>query len=85
MNKRVSMEDRETRKPSRPVSIMFQQQEQKATVRQTYHMDPVVVEAIKVINYETREGISNILNRILMEAIPQNYLDTAYKNLEGRK
>lgn len=85
MNKRISMEERETRKPSRPVSIMFQQKEQKDTIRQTYHMDPIVVEAIKVINYKTREGISNILNRILMEAIPKEYIDTAYKNLEERK
>ncbi len=85
MSKRVSLEDREKRKAARPVSTMFQQKEEKTTIRQTYHMDAVIVEAIKIIDFETREGISNVMNRILTEAIPDDYLKQAQENLKKRQ
>ena len=48
-------------------------------------MELDIVEAIKVIDYETREGISHIMNRLLREAISPDYIAKAKENLERRQ
>ena len=52
--------------------------------RQTYYMYPDVVEAVRIMDFETREGISNIINRILMENIPAETMKQARDNLSVR-
>lgn len=85
MGKRASLENREKREVNRPINTMFiPSQPETKTIRQTYHMDPVIVEAIKIIDFETREGISKILNQLLREAISDNYIQMAQENLQRR-
>ena len=52
--------------------------------RQTYYMSPEIVEAVRIIDFESREGISSIVNRILRENIPEETLEQARKNLQKR-
>ena len=62
-----------------------EKKEKKALGRQTYHMDPVIVEAIRIMDFETREGISTILNKILKAGIDDDVLEQAEKNLKKRE
>lgn len=58
---------------------------EKKLIRQTYHMNPVIVEAVKILDFETREGISSIINRILEQNIDDVTLEQAKKNIMKRK
>lgn len=85
MSRRASLEEREKREVNRPLNTMFvSSQPETKTIRQTYHMDPVIVEAIKIIDFETREGISKIMNRLLKEVIDESYINLAQENLQKR-
>lgn len=53
-------------------------------IRQTYHMEPAVVEAIRIMDFESREGISSILNRILRENIDKDIMEQAENNILRR-
>ncbi|MCI9545748.1 MAG: hypothetical protein HFH60_03525 [Lachnospiraceae bacterium] len=85
MGKRIGLENREKREVSRPINTMFIPSKEITTMRQTYHMELDIVEAIKVIDYETREGISHIMNRLLREAISSDYIAKAQENLKKRQ
>lgn len=85
MGKRIGLENREKREVSRPINTMFVPSKEITTIRQTYHMELDIVEAIKVIDYETREGISHIMNRLLREAISSDYIAKAQENLKKRQ
>lgn len=85
MGKRIGLENREKREVSRPINTMFVPSKEITTIRQTYHMELDIVEAIKVIDYETREGISHIMNRLLREAISPDYIEKAKENLKKRQ
>ncbi len=85
MSRRASLEDREKREVNRPLNTMFIPSKEITTTRQTYHMELDIVEAIKVIDYETREGISHIMNRLLRETISPDYIAKAKENLERRQ
>ena len=56
----------------------------RALVRQTYHMDPVIIEAIRIMEFESREGISTMVNRILREHIPDDVIRSAEISLMKR-
>lgn len=85
MGKRIGLENREKREVSRPINTMFVPSKEITTMRKTYHMELDIVEAIKVIDYETREGISHIMNRLLREAISSDYIAKAQENLKKRQ
>lgn len=86
MSRKVSLENKVKRDITRPYDTLFKSEvvEEQRTVRQTYHMDPITIEAIKLINFETREGISNVINRLLKNSIDNTYLEQARENLEKR-
>lgn len=56
----------------------------RTLIRQTYHMDPVIVEAIRIMEFDTREGISAMVNRFLQNNIPEDVIKRAEDSLERR-
>ena len=56
----------------------------KELIRQTYHMDPVIVEAIRIMEFDTREGISAMVNRFLRNNLPEDVILKAHENIEKR-
>ena len=67
--------------PARQVAVSGKKKE---LIRQTYHMDPVIVEAIRIMEFDTREGISAMVNRFLRKNIPEDVIQRARENLEKR-
>ena len=47
-------------------------------------MDPVIVEAIRIMEFDTREGISAMVNRFLRNNIPEDVIVKASENIEKR-
>lgn len=85
MSKRPTLEKRDI---VRPVNTMFVSSTSKPEAlrrRQTYHIEPVIIEAIKIINFESREKIQDIVNRLLKEAIGPELLERAYENIDNMK
>ena len=60
------------------------EQRKRDLIRQTYHMDPVIVEAIRIMEFDTREGISAMVNRFLRNNIPEDVIVKASENIEKR-
>ena len=53
--------------------------------RQTYMINEKNIEALRCWNYHTREGYSAIINRLIEENCPAEYMQEAEKNLNGGK
>lgn len=57
----------------------------KQKTRQTYYMDPVLIEALRQMSFETREGVSDLVNDLIRAGIPDEYLNKAAEVVEGAK
>lgn len=57
----------------------------KQKTRQTYYMDPILIEALRQMSFETREGVSDLVNDLIRSGIPDNYLNKAAEVVEGAK
>lgn len=57
----------------------------KQKTRQTYYMDPILIEALRQMSFETREGVSDLVNDLIRSGIPDEYLDKATAVVEGAK
>ena len=49
--------------------------------RQTYYIKEENIEALFLWNVETREGISNLINRLIEENCPKNIINKAKENI----
>ena len=52
--------------------------------RQTYYIKEENIEALFLWNVETREGISNLINRLIEENCPKNIINKAKDNVTQR-
>lgn len=56
----------------------------RKVIRQTYYMEPEIIEALRIMDFKSRKGISTILNEILKNGIDGEILKEAEKNLAER-
>lgn len=96
--KRIGLAERRSQEARRPVEALFgadpagghsgeaelERKVKRTLIRQTYHMDPVIIEAVRIMEFESREGISTMVNRILREYIPDDVIQKAEASLKKR-
>lgn len=51
-------------------------------IRKTYFLSPELIEAIRIYAFEERKDISEAVRFLLLESIPDRYLEEARKNLK---
>lgn len=90
--KRARLADREKTRSPRPIETLFQptvekrpEKKKKNVIRQSYYMEPDLVEALRILDFRTRKGISVTLNEILRAGIDKELLEEAEKNLKERE